>query len=126
MPKDELLKAMEGAMLPRPKPRYETRNLGDGAKRHAVYDMPIVHPHDYWLSVTDVPCPLCDTGSIRWYEAGFVPGARICDACGKFFLAKGSIKEGARLIRDSRFDRSPRCIQNRPPHLGLPEEPKDQ
>ena len=45
---------------------------------------------DYWQAVTDVPCPCCKTGTVRWAEAGYVPGYRICDGCGKHFLAKGS------------------------------------
>ena len=86
--------------------RYETRNLGDGVHKHAVYDMPVVDPHDYWASVTDVPCPVCRAGTVRWAEAGFVPGSRFCDKCGRFFQAGGSIREGITLTRDSRFDRS--------------------
>lgn len=33
-----------------------------------------------WESITDVPCPCkdCD-GILRWAEAGYVPGYRICD-----------------------------------------------
>jgi hypothetical protein len=85
--------------------RYETINLGDGEKRHAVYDMPVLDPHDYWPSVTDVPCPICNTGVIRWNEAGYVPGSRICDGCGRFFQARGSIVSGITLVRDARFDK---------------------
>jgi hypothetical protein len=45
---------------------------------------------EYWPAVTDVACPLvsCD-GIIRWAEAGYVPGYRICDRCGRHFLARG-------------------------------------
>lgn len=85
--------------------RYETVNLGDGDKRHAVYDMPTLDPHNYWASVTDVPCPICKGGIIRWFEAGFVPGSRICNECGRFFQARGSIADGINLTRDARFDR---------------------
>lgn len=85
--------------------RYEYKDLGDGAKKHAVYDMPIVNDFDYWANVTDVPCPVCSTGTVRWAEAGFVPGSRICDGCGRFFQAYGSIKAGVTLVRDARFDR---------------------
>ena len=87
--------------------KYETYNLGDGPKRHAVYAMPVVSRDDYWANVTDVPCPVegC-TGTIRWNEAGYVAGSRICDGCGRFFQAGGSIDgPGATLIRDARFDR---------------------
>jgi hypothetical protein len=83
--------------------RYETRDLGDGAKRQAVYDMPVANPNDYWQSVTDVPCPICPDGAIRWNEAGYVPGSRICDTCGRFFQAGGDSSTPT-LIRDSRFD----------------------
>lgn len=84
--------------------RYESYNLGDGVKKHAVYDMPIIDPHDYWASVTDVPCPACQTGTIRWAEAGYVPGSRLCDTCGRFFQARGSLKSGVTLMHDARFD----------------------
>jgi hypothetical protein len=86
--------------------RLEDLNLGDGMRKHAVYDMPTLDEHNYWLSVTDVPCPVCKHGMIRWHEAGFVPGSRICDGCGRFFQAQGSIKSGIALARDSRFDNS--------------------
>lgn len=69
--------------------RYETHDLdGTGPKPTRVYDL---EPGpDYWGSVTDVPCPIpgCD-GTIRWAEAGYVPGYRICDGCGRHFLARG-------------------------------------
>ncbi len=84
---------------------HEILDLGDGARPHAVYSMPVVSTHDYWASVTDVPCPLCP-GTIRWHEAGFVPGSRICDGCGRFFQARGSIEGGVTLVRDTRFDHS--------------------
>lgn len=86
--------------------RYEIRNMGDGARKHAVYDMPVVDPHDYWASVTDVPCPVCKTGTIRWCEAGYVPGSRRCDGCGRFFQAHGSLEAGVTLVRDARFDKT--------------------
>ena len=85
--------------------RREDADLGDGERSHAVYDMPVVSQHDYWVSVTDVPCPMCGTGTIRWNEAGYVPGSRICDGCGKFFQARGSIADGITLMRDTRFDK---------------------
>jgi hypothetical protein len=89
--------------------RYEHHNLdGRGAKRAAVYDMPskpMTQPGaiergmmDYWAAVTDVPCPCCDGGTIRWAEAGYVPGYRICDGCGRHFLAGGTA-EAPTLIR---------------------------
>lgn len=44
---------------------------------------------DFWAAVTDVPCPVCPTGALRWAEAGYVPGYRVCDGCGQHFLAHG-------------------------------------
>lgn len=86
--------------------RYEISNQGDGARKHAVHDMPILDPYDYWVSVTDVSCPVCKAGTVRWNEAGYVPGSRICDRCGRFFQAHGSIRAGKiTLVRDVRFDR---------------------
>jgi hypothetical protein len=60
-----------------------------------IHSMPIAPEsfpgvHDYWQAVTDVPCPCCGTGTIRWAEAGNVPGYRKCDGCGKEFLAGGN------------------------------------
>ena len=73
--------------------RIELHNLdGLGEKRCRVYDMrpvPTEYGHDYWAAVTDVACPECEDGVIRWSEAGYVPGYRICDGCGRHFLAKG-------------------------------------
>jgi hypothetical protein len=86
-------------------PRHEDYDPdGTGARPHPVHDMPPVlvrqdttanryavpEYHDYWQAVTDVPCPCCKTGTIRWAEAGYVPGYRICDGCGKHFMAKGT------------------------------------
>jgi len=79
--------------------RYEQHNLdGQGNRRTQVYDMPrkpMTQPGaagmmDYWGAVTDVPCPCCHGGTIRWAEAGYVPGYRICDTCGRHFLARGN------------------------------------
>ena len=85
--------------------RYEIYNLGDGSKRHAVYEMPTLDLNNYWASVTDVPCPVCPDGTIRWNEGGYVAGSRICDGCGRFFQAHGSVGSGITLMRDARFDR---------------------
>jgi hypothetical protein len=85
--------------------RYEDHNLdGRGSKRAQVYDMPVValtlapgteheatYP-DYWASVTNVPCPAGDCGGrVQWAEAGYVPGYRICDTCGRHYQAKGNV-----------------------------------
>ena len=79
--------------------RLEAHDLdGCGSRKTRVYDMAPVHfvdgrdldhpTYDYWAAVTNVGCPCCD-GTIRWAEAGYVPGYRICDGCGRHFLAKG-------------------------------------
>jgi hypothetical protein len=92
--------------------RIEHHNL-DGKVRKAcdVYDMPpsveIHRDHlgreqsypEYWGAVTDVPCPIpACSGTIRWAEAGYVPGYRVCDCCGRAFMAGGNA-DGPTLIR---------------------------
>lgn len=40
-----------------------------------------VPPHDkgFWASVTNIPCPIPDCEQeLVWYEAGYVPGYRVC------------------------------------------------
>ena len=74
--------------------RYEMRDLdGQGMRRCAVYDVPAEGGPvpGYWGAVTDVPCPVasCD-GLVRWAEAGYVPGYRICGTCGRHYLASGT------------------------------------
>ena len=32
---------------------------------------------DYWRQVDWTPCPVCDA-PVVWYEAGYVPGYRVC------------------------------------------------
>ena len=46
---------------------------------------------DYWAAVTDVPCPACGTGIVRWAEAGNVPGYRVCDGCAVAWFAVGTM-----------------------------------
>lgn len=85
--------------------RIERHDLdGTGARRTCVYDMPatseplyaadvrtvIGQVPTYWPAVTDVPCPCDCIGRIRWAEAGYVPGYRICDECGRHFQAGGT------------------------------------
>ena len=96
---------------------------GDGLRGHEVYDMPL-GPHirlwpdnrlseerEYWPAVTDVPCPVegC-TQTVMWYEAGYVPGYRVCmkplggdrfdaDSIKHRFLAKGDANHPV-LVRD--------------------------
>lgn len=39
-----------------------------------------------WDCITDIACPISDCpGELRWAEAGYVPGYRICDCCGSHF-----------------------------------------
>lgn len=75
------------------------RNIdGTGAVRVRVYHMPVIDQDDFWSSVTNVACPVCDGGVIRWAENGYVPGYRICNGCGRHFLATGKADE-PRLVR---------------------------
>jgi hypothetical protein len=96
--------------------RHENRNLdGQGSRRVDIYDLPATAPfmrfrdgalgdREYWPSVTDVPCPIaaCE-GFIRWAENGYTPGYRICDTCGRHFIAEGDAQSPC-LIRV--YDRS--------------------
>lgn len=53
-----------------------------------------MQPADNWsAAVTDVPCPACGAGTLRWHEAGTVPGYRRCDGCGAEFTSNGSARE---------------------------------
>jgi hypothetical protein len=65
------------------------------------------HPteREYWPAVTDVPCPVCATGTIRWAEAGYTPGYRICDGCGRHFVAAGDAAAPTLLRMGSRRSR---------------------
>jgi len=92
--------------------RIEEHNLhGTGPRDHEVYDLPQLDEHDYWKSVTNVPCPVEGCGqTVVWHEAGYVPGYRACmrpAARGGFvpnsiqhrFLAHGDLEHPV-LIRD--------------------------
>lgn len=70
--------------------RYELHNLdGTGQRRCQVFDM-VTQAPDYWSAVTGVACPAANcAGTVRWSEAGYVPGYRICDQCGRHYLAGG-------------------------------------
>ena len=93
----------------------EKHNLhGNGREDHEVYPMPTKTRGlwtDYWEAVTNVPCPVpgCNQ-TVLWYEAGYVPGYRVCMAPngdGSYrtesirhkFIAKGK-KENPVLVRD--------------------------
>jgi hypothetical protein len=78
--------------------RIEQHNLdGRGYRQTRVFDLPARDAHDYWASVTDIPCPCC-AGTVRWAEAGYVPGYRICDGCGRRFLARGTTSQPRLLL----------------------------
>lgn len=51
---------------------------GRGGHEYEVYDMP-PKGESWWDSVTNVPCPVpgCNQ-TVVWYEAGYVPGYRVC------------------------------------------------
>ncbi len=53
-----------------------------------------------WESVTDVPCLFKCDGTIRWAEAGYVPGYRICDGCGRHY----ELRDGT-LVANGRRDK---------------------
>jgi len=49
-------------------------------------EMPTLDPRDYWASVTDIPCPICRTATIRdGMRLDMFLECRICDSCGRFF-----------------------------------------
>ena len=84
--------------------RIERHDLhGTGQEDGEVYDMP-ARPPDYWAAVTNVPCPMvgCEQ-TVVWYEAGYVPGYRVC------MNSLGDGKWGKRrsdLTRPSKFETS--------------------
>lgn len=39
-----------------------------------------------WAMAKLIPCPICGSGKMQWAEAGYVPGYRICDFCGRGFI----------------------------------------
>jgi hypothetical protein len=87
-----------------PRRIVEYHNMhGTGTRRHTVFVLPgrtdSKQEWDYWSLVTDVPCPCCPTGTIRWHEAGYVPGWRICDGCKRTFMASGDMSH-PKLILD--------------------------
>src|ERR1700736_1712597 len=72
----------EHALNHTPRRIVEPHNLhGTGDRRHTVFVLPDrgdrQNEYDYWALVTDVPCPACSDGTIRWHEAGYVPGYRM-------------------------------------------------
>ena len=70
--------------------RIEMRNTdGTGARRCRAFDLAPAAGMGCWSAVTDVLCPSCGSGLLRWAEAGHVPGYRICDRCRRHYLAGG-------------------------------------
>ena len=75
--------------------RRDYRTLpGQRQQRTTIYPMPVVPKPDFELSVTDVPCPKCRRGKVR-RVAGRDPLYRICDLCGRNFVAEGSPEQPA-------------------------------
>jgi len=96
--------------------RIESLDLdGGGPRPTRVYEM-TARP-DYWAAVSDVPCPQCATGTIRWAEAGYVPGYRVCDECGRHYQASGTT-EAPTLLRVGTRRGWPRGMA-RPDHVAL-------
>jgi len=85
---------------------------GKGWRLMQVYHVPSLSEHDYWQSVTSVPCPVPGCGQTAvWYEAGYVPGYRVCmaqlgekmydmDTISHRFLAQGDAAEPYLLLLD--------------------------
>lgn len=68
---------------PRPAPRpTRARYMVTGGKRAYLVS------GTGWQAVTGIPCPVCLDGIVQWHEAGYVPGYRRCDRCGRHFLAR--------------------------------------
>lgn len=73
----------------RDRPRHTPREItvtdtSDGGQTyepHRAWQMPPTHPTDHWADITDVRCPhqRCRQ-TLVWYEAGYVPGYRVCMA----------------------------------------------
>lgn len=74
--------------------------------------IPSLSNTDFWVSVSDVQCPSCVLGVVRWAEAGRVPGYRICDGgCGQHWIARGS---AARPILAPLTEVQPGCYAGAP------------
>lgn len=54
---------------------------GDGGGIYRAWEMPPRHPTDAWAAITGAPCPVPSCGQrLVWWEAGYVPGYRVCMA----------------------------------------------
>lgn len=67
--------------------RVERDIHGDGGGEYDAYVMPPRDPHNMWAAITSyageepVLCPVHGCGQhLVWYEAGYVPGYRVCMA----------------------------------------------
>ena len=52
--------------------------------------------------VTNIPCIMVGClGILRWAEAGYVPGYRICDCCGSHYalVSPGGQRDGLKIVR---------------------------
>ncbi len=65
-------------LVPPPLVREEELDIhGDGGAQYTVY---VMGPGS-WSAITDRPCPVEDCEqTLVWYEAGYVPGYRVCMA----------------------------------------------
>ena len=82
-------------------------------------------PFSGWPSITDVPCPLSGCcGILRWAEAGYVPGYRICDGTTKhhFELRRHAADGDGLLAPNGRKARGYRTRAIRAAALGLAEK----
>jgi len=71
--------------------KREEHNLTGTPQMCEVYAVSPVPSDAYWPAVTDVPCPVTGcAGIVRWAEAGYVPGYRICDGKHHHFVASGN------------------------------------
>ena len=70
---------------------------GCGVRARRLYFVPVRSRASIWASVTNVACPSCGRGRVRWAEAGYVPGYRICDCCHRHFLTRGTAAKPALL-----------------------------
>jgi len=67
-----------------------------------VVTMPARHPWDVWPDITGAPCPVPGCGhELVWYEAGYVPGYRVCMArLGSGYDAR-TLRHQFRLVHDT-------------------------
>ena len=79
-----ILQGIHDRYLPQPRPvgrSHKASFVIRNGKRCYIVD------GSSWESVTDIMCPVCLVGMVRWHEAGYVPGWRRCDGCGRNYLA---------------------------------------